>query len=162
METILAIDPGTTRSGWSLLSNGVVIASGKTANDTMLVMVMTSVADTLAIEMVEGRGMQVGKETFETCVWIGRFMQAWRYPDNVQLVYRRTVKKFLCGNITANDSNVRRAILDCFPGTGGGATPQIGTKSQPGPLYGVTADAWAALGVALTVIGGNHGPGAFN
>lgn len=42
------------------------------------------------------------------------------------------------------------ALLDLFPRTGGGATPQIGTKAKPGPLYGVSSHAWAALGVAVT------------
>ena len=43
-----------------------------------------------------------------------------------------------------------QALLDLFPRTGGGATPQIGTKGKPGPLYGVSSHAWAALGVAVT------------
>ena len=65
-------------------------------------------------------------------------------------LYRRDVKMHLCQNASANDANIRRAILDLFPRTGGGKTPQSGTKSQPGPLYGVTNHVVAALGVALT------------
>ena len=56
----------------------------------------------------------------------------------------------LCNSVRAKDSNVRQALLDRFPATGGGKTPQIGTKSKPGPLYGFSKDMWAALGVALT------------
>jgi hypothetical protein len=57
------------------------------------------------------------------------------------------------GNQRAKDPNIRQALLDIFPGTGGGATPQIGTKAKPGPLYGVTSHAWSALAVAITVAG---------
>lgn len=33
-----------------------------------------------------------------------------------------------------------------------GAIGPIGTKSNPGPLYGVTRDAWSAIAVAVTHI----------
>lgn len=104
----------------------------------------------LAIEMVASYGMAVGKEVFETVRWIGRFQQAYHDPDAVHLVYRKDVKMHLCGTTKAKDPNVRQAIIDLFPATGGGKTPQIGTKSQPGPLYGVSSHAWPALGVAIT------------
>ena len=96
--------------------------------------------------------MAVGREVFETCVWIGRFQQAWRDPGAVELVYRKDVKLHLCGTNKAKDANVRQALLDMFPRTGGGATPQVGTKHQPGPLYGVSSHAWPALGVAITAL----------
>jgi len=107
---------------------------------------------TLAIEMIASYGMAVGREVFETCVWIGRFQQAWHTPDGVKLVYRRDVKMQLCGSPKAKDANIRQALLDMFPATGGGKTPQIGTKAQPGPLYGITSHAWAALAVAVTAV----------
>ncbi|MNY62967.1 hypothetical protein D3C86_1998680 [compost metagenome] len=60
------------------------------------------------------------------------------------------MKLHLCKTPRAKDANVRQALLDMFPRTGGGKTPQIGTKAQPGPLFGVSSHAWAALGVAVT------------
>ena len=107
----------------------------------------------LAIEMIASYGMPVGREVFETCVWIGRMVQVSHDPDNVVLVYRQAVKLHLCGTPRAKDSNIRQALLDLYPRTGGGKTPQIGTKALPGPLYGVTSHAWPALGVAITVAG---------
>jgi hypothetical protein len=147
----LAIDPGTDKSGWCLFGDKGVLASGILQNADLLVEIAIGAFDQLAIEMIASYGMAVGREVFETCVWIGRFMQAARDPDAVRLVYRRDVKLHLCGTAKAKDPNIRRALLDMFPRTGGGKTPQVGTKSQPGPLYGVSSHAWAALAVAVTV-----------
>jgi hypothetical protein len=152
--TLLAIDPGTAESGWVLLGlDSTLIASGVWLNDEMLMAIRRwQNYDELAIEMIASYGMPVGAEVFTTCIWIGRYMQAYPRPDATQLVYRREVKQYLCnGDPKAKDANVRRALLDLFPRTGGGKTPQIGTKSQPGPLFGIKSHAWAALGVAATV-----------
>jgi hypothetical protein len=102
--------------------------------------------------MIASYGMAVGREVFETCVWIGRFTQAWHAPAAVELVYRQDVKLHLCGNPRARDANIRQALLDLFPRAGGGKTPQIGTKAKPGPLYGVSSHAWPALAVAITAL----------
>jgi hypothetical protein len=146
----LAIDPGTDKSGWCTMLNGSVLDSGVAPN-ALLLDKIASFAGGIAIEMIASYGMAVGREVFETCVWIGRFMQASRDPDAVRLVYRRDVKLHLCGTAKAKDPNIRQALLDMFPRTGGGKTPQVGTKSQPGPLFGVASHAWAALAVAVTV-----------
>lgn len=155
---ILAIDPGNKQSGWCLYDNrrSHVHSSGVLENGELLQAVEAEHAfdyppDILAIEMIASYGMPVGREVFETCVWIGRFMQAWSVPEDVRLVYRKDVKMHLCGTMKAKDANIRQAIIDLFPADGGGKTPQIGTKSNPGPLYGVTSHSWPALGVAITV-----------
>ena len=96
----------------------------------------------LAIEMIASYGMAVGREVFETCVWVGRFHQAWRDPAGVKLIYRQAVKLHLCNSPRAKDANIRRALIDLLG-------PQ-GTKNSPGPTYGVSSHAWAALGVAVT------------
>ena len=149
---ILALDPGTDKTGYCVLMEQDVMASGVLPNAEMLAYVQRGHFKVnghhLAIEMIASYGMPVGREVFETCVWIGRFIQAW--GGKAELVYRKDVKMHLCGTAKAKDGNVRQAILDLYPRTGGGATPQVGTKGQPGPLYGVSTHAWAALGVALT------------
>lgn len=149
---ILALDPGTTKTGWCLLDSGRPIAFGIEENSEVLSLIRAAWdADHLAVEMIASYGMAVGREVFETCVWIGRFVENWRDPDAVKMVYRKDVKMFLCGTTKAKDANIRQAIIDSYPATGGGAIPQIGTKSQPGLLYGVSSHVWPALGVALTV-----------
>ncbi len=145
---ILAIDPGTEESGWCLLHGDKVEASGVASNEEMLHQIKVewySDIDLVAIEMIASYGMAVGKEVFETCVWVGRFKQAWGNPDAVRLVYRRDVKLHLCGSAKAKDANIRQALIDLLG-------PQ-GTKKSPGPTFGVKSHAWAALGVAVTVAG---------
>ncbi|AZG14957.1 hypothetical protein [Cupriavidus pauculus] len=141
--TILAIDPGTTESGWCLYHpERGILGAGVKPNDLMLMEIGHMPADALAMEMIASYGMAVGREVFETCVWIGRFVQAWHAPNEVRLVYRRDVKLHLCGTTQAKDANVRQALIDLIG-------PQ-GTKKAPGPTHGVRSHAWAALGVAVT------------
>lgn len=150
--TILAIDPGTKESGWCLYrEDGIVLESGVKPNEIMLLEIRHSYADHLAIERVASYGMSVGREVFETCEWVGEFRGMWRTKGKeAQLFYRKDVKLHLCGTVKAKDSNIRQALIDMFPATGGGKTPQIGTKAKPGPLYGVSSHAWPALAVAVT------------
>lgn len=151
--TILAIDPGTTESGWCIYHpERGILGAGVKPNDLILNEIRYQPVDHLAIEMIASYGMAVGKEVFETCVWIGRMVETFHAPSDVRLIYRRDVKLHLCGTTQAKDANVRQAVVDLFPRTGGGRTPQVGTKKQPGPLYGVTSHAWSALAVALTAL----------
>lgn len=159
-EMIFAIDPGPTQSGWCLYDGIRVVESGVSDNTVLLDSIPHGVGEFLAIEMIASYGMAVGRDVFETCVWIGRFMQQWNLCKGVsgkhRLVYRKDVKMHLCGTMKAKDANIRQAIIDKFPATGGGKTPQIGIKSNPGPLFGVSSHAWPALGVALVVSEGGR------
>ena len=154
-QTLLAIDPGTTESGWAWFAkDGTIQAHGISLNHSLWKELPESLwyevaSPRVAIEMIASYGMPVGKEVFETCVWIGRYVAHFGVP-NCRKVYRRQVKSELCGSPRAKDSNIRQAILDRYPPTGGGKTPQIGTKAQPGPLYGVKSHIFAAIGVGIT------------
>jgi len=148
---ILAIDPGPEKSGWCVIENGVLIYSGVFENLSVLKLCQfNSVRGMVAIEKIESYGMPVGAEVFETCIWVGRFIEKCM-PFKPILIGRKDVKLNLCNSISAKDSNVRQALLDRFDRSGSGKTPQIGTKKNPGPLYGVSSHAWAALAVAITV-----------
>lgn len=141
---ILGVDPGTTESGFVVFAErgGGVVESGVLPNPQMLERVANARYSHCAIEMIASYGMAVGREVFETCVWIGRYVQAWHQPDQVMLIPRLQVKVHLCGSARAKDPNIRQALLDLLG-------PQ-GTKREPGPTYGVRSHAWAALGVAVT------------
>ena len=141
-KPVFAIDPGTTISGWVRYEDGRVVESGVTDNAELLQKIQFEgrVIDLLAIEMIASYGMAVGAEVFETCVWIGRFIQAW--PGRHRKVYRMEVKMHLCKTSKAKDPNIRQALLD--------KVGPPGVKRAPGPTYGVKSHAWAALGVAVT------------
>ena len=154
---LLCIDPGTEVSGIVLYDGSNIIdRCSEIDNEILLEGLIKSIpAHHLAIEMVASYGMAVGKSVFETCVWIGRFIQA--FPGDYTKIYRKDVKMCLCHNMRAKDANIRQAILDRFPATGGGKTPQVGIKSNPGPLFGISKHAWAALGVGITWFEANNG-----
>lgn len=150
---LLAIDPGNTESAYVLFDTDErrLLAGAKVPNDDLLNGIDTCEADAMAVEMIASYGMAVGAEVFDTCVWIGRFIERWnarglRSVGQYRLVYRREVKLHLCGQPRAKDANIRQALIDLY----GGKEKAIGKKANPGPLYGVSGDVWSALGVAVT------------
>lgn len=152
--SLFAIDPGPVQSAWMQYRDGRPVVFGIDKNDLVLdrLRCFSPACDTLAVEMIAPYGMPVGREVFETVLWIGRFMQRWEelgHPgESVRLVPRLSVKLHLCGSARAKDANVRQALIDRF---GPGKEAAIGLKRSPGPLFGVTSHAWAALAVAVTV-----------
>lgn len=151
-SVVLAIDPGPKASGWCLYHiAGHVIDSGHVTNPTLLTNVRQAAGDAcdLAIEGMTSYGMGVGIETFESLVWSGRFAQTfddWSTTSKAAFVFRIDVKKHLLGRANGNDAAVRAALLDRF-GPGKAAK---GTAKNPGPLFGISGHAWAALAVAVT------------
>jgi hypothetical protein len=144
-QVILAIDPGPEESAFVILDGNQLIEFGKIENDTLLDRLPSFrvIVDHLAIEMIASYGMAVGREVFDTCVWIGRFVQAWRELNgSFDRVYRKDVKLHLCGQPRVKDSNIRAALIDRWGG-------KQSTK-RGGALHGVSKDVWAALGVAVT------------
>lgn len=146
---VFALDPGYERTAWVVLVDGKPFEHGLDPNFAVLDRVRSWGTDyLLAVEMIASYGMPVGREVFDTCIWIGRFVEAWeRRRGKHLLVYRREVKLHLCNSAKAKDGNVRAALIDHF---GPGKDRAVGVKASPGPLYGVKADVWAALGVGIT------------
>jgi len=145
--TIIAIDPGTTKSGWVLYNEGRVLESGVSGNHELLSFLSSfaCATDIMAVEMIASYGMTVGRETFETVLWIGRFAQEWLSESKDRRclkVYRQEAKRCVCRTHKASDADVRAALITRLG--------EVGTKKAPGPLYGVKSHAWAALAVAVT------------
>lgn len=146
-RSLLAIDPGNNHSGLVVMLGGRVKESAIIQNDDVLDWIKDWRLE-IAIEMIASYGMPVGAEVFETCLWIGRFIERAGGMSRVRLVYRKDVKLHLCNSPRAKDASIRQALIDKW----GGKAAAIGKAKAPGPLYGVKSHAWAALGVAVTAL----------
>ena len=155
---IAAIDPGTEQSAMVIVQCEDLhhtlprVDVGRiVGNQEVLDSIYTGycAAHECVIEMISCYGQRVGREVFETCVWIGRFAEAWRnvHGTDPAMMVRRDVKMELCNTNRAKDADVRAALIDLY---GPGKDKAVGLKKTPGPLYGVKKDMWAALGVAVT------------
>jgi len=128
---------------------------------------------TLAVEYMRPRGMPTAQEEIDTCVELGRMIEAW--GGSWKPVSRMQAKMHVCGRANATDANIRQGLIDFY----GGEKAIGGKKCQrchgqgwrgrdrapcadcsgtawripPGPLAGLTGDEWAALAVAVTFQG---------
>ena len=154
MTRVLAIDPGNTESAYVAVDGDRRPAYfDKVDNHELLRILGREIFDGhVAIEMVASYGMPVGREVFETCVWIGRFQQTIAHHSpttRVDLVYRREVKLHHCLTARAKDSNVRQALVDRF--APGQSNHGKGTKAAPGWFYGFRADVWQAYALGVYI-----------
>lgn len=144
---ILAIDPGNIESGWVLYdSNARKVEFGGTApNEQIMGMIKGGAYGAFAIERIAAMGMAVGETVFQTVFWTGRmFQEALHKLGDIRFIRRvkRAEEKIhLCGSMKAKDGNIRQALIDKLG--------EPGTKKNPGPTYGISGDAWAALAVAV-------------
>ncbi len=148
---IIAIDPGNEFSAFCVFEEGNLKPKefGKVSNKVLLNQLDDfSENDECAIEMIASYGMAVGKEVFQTCVWIGRFAE--RFKGRKTTIYRKDEKMHICQNMKAKDTNIRRALIDRF------AQHDLangkGTKKNPDFFYGFKSDCWAAFAVGITYI----------
>ena len=142
---IFAIDPGPERSAYVFWDNGTIYESGWESNQNVRARLhfYASNKNRIAIEMIASYGMAVGASVFNTCVEIGRMVEvAKAHGVDAELIFRKDVKLHVCGSPRAKDANIRQALMDTYG--------PVGTKKQPGPLYGVKSHVWAALAVAVT------------
>ena len=142
---ILAIDAGSEESAYVLMDEKTYqpIEFGKVDNTMMLMKIIELKYDNIILEMIASYGMPVGASVFETCVWIGRFIQARNCPS-YEYIYRKEEKMNLCGSMKAKDSNIRQALIDRFG--------EVGTKKNKGFFYGFKKDIWAAFAVGCTYL----------
>lgn len=147
---ILSIDPGNIESAYCVIDSKTYkpLEFNKIKNETLEVGFWNQnqyKIDKLVIEMIASYGMAVGKEVFDTCVWIGRFKQIALMQDiEVEYIYRKDEKINLCHSMKAKDSNIRQALIDRFG--------VVGTKKNPGWFYGFKKDIWSAYAVGVTYL----------
>lgn len=157
MSLIVAIDPGNIKSAYCVIDTDSLrpLKFDIVENDKLLRML--SNADTegwedAVIEMVASYGMPVGREVFDTILWIGRFYQTLdrQFIGAPRLLCRLQEKRHICHDSKAKDANIRRALIDRFAKHD--FKSGRGTKGNPDFFYGFKADIWAAYAVGLTAI----------
>ena len=161
MSRILALDPGSSETGWVLMEDdGAVLAHGKDANQQLLEWYRCTLVnddealeagDLVVLEFMSPRGMATSEHEFDALWWAGRLTEALDETGLVRIerVSREEVKFVLlrARNVKGADAAIRTVLIDRYA-AGGGKGSAVGTKAQPGPLYGIKADEWAALAVA--------------
>ena len=149
--TILAIDSGNEESAYVLMDSETYkpIEFGKVGNPLMLIKMNELKYDKLILEMIASYGMPVGASVFETCVWIGRFIQNRKCPD-FEYIYRKEEKMNLCNSMKAKDSNIRQALIDRFAQFD--FKNGKGTKGNKDFFYGFSKDVWSAFAVGVTYL----------
>lgn len=146
---ILAIDPGNIESGVAIVEmpHFKLKWFAKIPNEAVFKNVYLRNFDEVVIEMVACYGMPVGKDVFETCLWIGRFIEQFK-DYKISFVYRKEEKLHLCGSLQAKDSNIRQALINRY------ATHDFkngkGVKNNPDTFHGVAKDVWQAIAVGVT------------
>ena len=152
-KTIIAIDPGNIESAYVIMQGIEIIAKGKIENNQMLNLVYGFKEfyydAELYIEMVASYGMSVGKTVFDTCVWIGRFYEAWVLTHESgskqpELIFRKDIKMHHCNATFAKDSNIITALKDKYG--------EKGTVKNPGFFFGVSKDVWQAIALATYIL----------
>jgi len=153
---VVAIDPGTRESA-ILRFDGERVWFPRIDDNRKLLAdyggVHTKRSTVFAIERFMPYGQRLDVGSLETVWWSGRFYEDLRGDNTILRVPRRDVKSHLLGRASgkdANDAAIRSALVDRFGGIDG-KKKAVGTKAEPGPLYGVKKDLWAALAVAVTV-----------
>jgi len=140
---ILGIDPGPTRTAWVLIhgvGDSVKLldcdwCENHNAKFQMQRVAPGSSSVKVFCEDIQSYGLAVGESVFMTARWVGRFWEMFEGEAPFTRITEPKVKLHLCGVMRAKDTHVRRATLDRFEQSGGGSTPEIGTKGNPGPLF---------------------------
>jgi len=145
--TIIGIDPGNKETAFVVIEDGKIIdhfyGENKDALNRLEINCLAYDNVEIYCEMIASYGMPVGKTVFDTCVFIGRIMEA--LPD-VKLITRNTVKNAICHSSKAKDANIRQALIDIYG--------EQGSKKNQGATFGISGDKWAALAVATAAARG--------
>jgi len=104
------------------------------------------------VEWLTSYGTAVGETAFATAARVGHVeCEMRRRAVPCARLTMPEAKYILTGRRNATGPQYHAAARACYPGTGGGARPTVGTQKRPGPLYGLVGghvgDAFA-LGLA--------------
>lgn len=141
---ILAIDPGPRDSAYLVFNDeaSIILFVGFIPNKELLNDILSKRflgCDLMAIESIEGFGVPAGQDTFDTCFWSGRFVEA--FNSKFVRLSRKKIKIHFCGHSSAKDSHIRQALVHRY------GDPD--KNKQSGMLAGITGHLWSALAVAV-------------
>lgn len=145
---VVAVDPGTYETAFvlSLFSSAHpdrvrILHKDKIKNAAMIKYLKAVPCDIVVCEEIQSYGMRVSGTVFDTVRFVGRLEQITsdRSKDFL-LLGRRDIKTFVGLPVKCKDADVRRRMIAIYG--------EQGTKRNPGPTYGFSADMWAALAVA--------------
>lgn len=132
--SLLAIDPGSEKSGWVVLSSGGEIQEGGVLANETLREYLLDWDHEVVIEKMMCYGKPVGAEVFTTIYWSGIFMECVRRRGSrVTLIPRSDVVKWAGAK---GDANLRAAVIKC--------------QNWGGTKYPISTHAWQAAAVGLT------------
>ena len=157
MAKILAVDPGSFRSGCiaydtdtESILNILRDTDGKSMmlNEELVYYIknrgLYALYDAVVIEDIQCYGSPMGKSTIATCKWIGRF---WQAADTLGIpthfIFRKDIRKHHTGKGSGKggDAKIRAALIKRFG--------EPGTKKNPGKLFGITHDNWSSTAIAV-------------
>lgn len=139
---IAAIDPGNVQSALVCWDGETVLFKAIFPNAEIFNWLVddAGACSVLLIEQISCYGMPIGATVLESVFWIGRFYTAGSGSGERHRITRQTIKGHHCRSMSANDSNIRRALLDKYG--------EQGTKKAPGVTHGLKKDLWAAFALA--------------
>lgn len=161
---LLAIDPGPKKSAYCMMREDFsLISAADVENEQVLKLVKEGEYDRMAIECMQSYGSAVGAETYDTCIWIGRYMQAAIDRGKpITRVYRGEEKQLLIpskknglpplpehAGKTA-DAQIRAALIARFARHD--KRNGKGTRINKDVFYGFQGDMWAAFAVGTVGI----------
>ena len=124
---ILAIDAGTTKSGWVLVQSDIGLKPvewGFWDNEELEILITDTDREQqrdhalhVVFEDIQSYGMPVGLDVFETVKWLGELRHVCKDKEiPYSFIKRSEVKNFLCRTNRASDKNVRQALIDYYGG----------------------------------------------
>jgi len=148
---VYGIDPGTFKSALVGINEKYEVIERLYEDNRVIEKYLEELEDAeVAIEFMQSYGMAVGRGTFVTVRWIGRFERAFdqgdsEFSDLVYFYARPTVRAHVCsGIVKVKDKDIRAALI-----------MRLGESKKGHPLEGIKKHLWSALAVAVTHMDGS-------
>lgn len=158
MDYVLAVDAGSTQSGYCLVETATYkpLEFGKIDNQELMDRIIdlsNNYSFHLAIEQFAFYGSKnpIGQTTIEAITWNGKYIrQAELLGIGYTFIFRKEEKMNLCKTMRCGDKQIKDALIKRF------ATFDFkrgkGTKKKPDWFYGFAADMWSAYAIGVTYL----------